>query len=63
MKVIAAKMKSIWSDESAQGSTEYILLLAVVAVIGFLFKNKIKDIITNKLTDVEGGVNRISAQE
>ena len=63
MKMIAAKMKSIWSDESAQGSTEYILLLAVVVIIGVIFKDKIKGMVTSKLGDVETGMGRISAQE
>lgn len=61
--MIATKMKSLWADESAQGSTEYILLLAVVAVIGFIFKNRIKGMVEERLTNVEGGVKRIDANE
>ena len=61
--MIATKLKSLWADESAQGSTEYILLLAVVAVIGFIFKNKIKDMVTSKLGNVEQGMGRIDATE
>jgi pilus assembly protein Flp/PilA len=33
------KLMAYWKDESGQTSTEYILLVAVVAMIVFKFKN------------------------
>lgn len=42
-------LKKIWKDESAQGATEYILMLVVVVSIAMLFRNKIKEIISGKV--------------
>lgn len=36
-------LKNFWRDESAQGATEYILLLVVVVAIVALFRGKIKE--------------------
>lgn len=56
MKNIVKTMKSIWKDESAQGATEYILLLVVVVAIAFIFKNKIREIVTGKLDSISGDI-------
>ncbi len=43
-------MKTLWAylkDESGQTSTEYILLVAVVAMIIFKFKSKMDDGLSN----------------
>lgn len=61
--MLTAKIKALWNDESAQGSTEYILLLAVVVVIAVLFKDKIKGMVSGKLGELEGGMGRINANE
>lgn len=34
-------IKSLWKDESAQGATEYIMLLVVVVGLALMFKDKI----------------------
>lgn len=51
-------IKKIWKDESAQGATEYILMLVVVVSIAVLFKDQIKNIISGKVTklgqDIQG---------
>ena len=48
----------LWKDESAQGATEYILMLVIVVGIAMLFKDKIKGIIDGKVeqlgTDIQG---------
>jgi Flp pilus assembly pilin Flp len=62
-KAVKAHLKSLWNDESAQGSTEYILLLAIVVVIAVLFKDKIKTLVGEKLTDLESGMGKIKATE
>lgn len=59
MKTLMAYLK----DESGQTSTEYILLVAVVAMIIFKFKDKMSDGL-NKITDTvfgkaEGLANQI----
>lgn len=49
-------VKSLWKDESAQGMTEYILLVVVVLAIALIFKDKIKEAVTNKLNEVQGNM-------
>ena len=56
-------LKALWTDESAQGSTEYILLLAIVVIIAVIFKGKIKEMVTGKLGELEGGMKQISPNE
>jgi Flp pilus assembly pilin Flp len=48
-------IKSLWKDESAQGATEYIMLLVVVVGLALLFKEKIKG-------QVEGLINDLTAK-
>jgi Flp pilus assembly pilin Flp len=45
--------KNFWRDERGQSTTEYILILAVVAMIAMKFSTKLKDI-TNKATEKLG---------
>lgn len=49
-------MKQLWNDESAQGTSEYILLLVAVIAIAMLFKDKIKEIVTGKMGEVGGQI-------
>lgn len=49
MKKIKNFAKNLWKDESAQGATEYILLLVVVVAVVFLFKDNIKSALSGKL--------------
>ena len=44
--------KKLWKDESAQGATEYILLLVVVVGLAFVFKNQIKAAVESKMDQV-----------
>ncbi|MBF0359763.1 MAG: hypothetical protein HQK49_02075 [Oligoflexia bacterium] len=52
MKMIIEKIMLFLRNEDGQTSTEYILLLAVVAMIVFKFKS----VATAKLTDLTNGV-------
>jgi Flp pilus assembly pilin Flp len=61
MKKIANTLKSLWNDESAQGATEYIVLLAVVVIVVVIFRDKIKGMVTDKLNNVSQGMNQIDA--
>ena len=51
-------LKKLWKDESAQGATEYILMLVIVVAIAVMFKDQIKGIIEGKVsklgTDIQG---------
>jgi Flp pilus assembly pilin Flp len=55
------KIKSLWTDESAQGATEYILMLVIVVGIAMLFKGKIMDIIRGKVDDVGNDIQGFNA--
>ena len=45
-------LKKLWQDESAQGATEYILMLVIVVGIAMLFKKQITQIITGKVDEL-----------
>ena len=47
-------LKSIWQDESAQGATEYILIVAAIVVVLFTFRSKLTEWV-NKMMDNTGG--------
>ncbi len=50
--ILLRKIKEFLEDESGQTSTEYILLVAVVAMIVFKFKG----IATEKLSAISNGI-------
>ena len=50
----------LWKDESAQGITEYILLLVIVVTIVTLFKDKIKSVISTKVGDLSSQINSVT---
>lgn len=43
---------NLWKDESGQGMAEYVLLIVVVLTVAFLFKDKIKTMVSGKLDEV-----------
>jgi Flp pilus assembly pilin Flp len=53
------KVKALWKDESAQGATEYILLLAIVVSLVMLFGPKIKSMVSQKMEEISGAVSGI----
>lgn len=61
--MVKKTLKALWKDESAQGSTEYILLLAVVVIIAVLFKGRIKEMVTGKLDELNTGMGQIKATD
>jgi Flp pilus assembly pilin Flp len=52
MKAFKQTVKSLWTDESAQGATEYILLLVVVGAILVAFKEPIVSAVSAKIAAV-----------
>ncbi len=62
MKKIKELAKQLWNDESAQGATEYILLLVIVVALALVFKDKIMGIVKDKLQELEGAVGQVTAQ-
>jgi hypothetical protein len=61
MKKIKEMALQLWNDESAQGATEYILLLVIVVALALVFKSKIMEIVSGKLDELSGAVGRVTA--
>lgn len=51
-------LKKLWKDESAQGATEYILLLVVLVGMVLMFKPRIEKLISGQVDILEGKVNQ-----
>jgi Flp pilus assembly pilin Flp len=62
MNKIASTMKKLWKDESGQGTAEYILLLVAVVMVAFLFKNQIKEIVSEKLGELSKDIGGFTSQ-
>jgi Flp pilus assembly pilin Flp len=63
MKKAKEVLKNIWKDESAQGATEYILLLVVVVGLAMIFRNRISGLIQGKIEEVGGLLGSFTAPE
>lgn len=50
-------LHTLWKDESAQGATEYILMLVIVVGIAMMFKDKIMKVIGGKVDQLEGQID------
>lgn len=50
-------LHTLWKDESAQGATEYILMLVIVVGIAMMFKEKIMTVISGKVESVGGQID------
>ena len=59
---IAKTLKTLWQDESAQGATEYILLVAVVVGLVMMFKTKIMTMLSVKLEEISGAMGNIKPE-
>ncbi len=53
-------LKKLWQDESAQGATEYILLLVVLVGMVLMFKPRIEKLIGGQVDILEGKVNQFN---
>jgi len=60
MKKIKEISKKLIQDESAQGATEYILLLIVVVAIAMMFKDRITEAVRGKLGELSGNISGFS---
>lgn len=49
-------IRRLWVDESAQGTSEYILLLVAIIAVAMLFKEEIKKIVSSKMQDIGGQI-------
>ncbi len=55
-------LKTLWKDESAQGATEYILMLVIVVGIAMLFKKQIMEVISSKVSDLGTQIGDFKAE-
>ena len=62
MKRVKNFAKQLWTDESAQGATEYILLLVVVVAVVLVFKQKILEAVNAKLDELRSGMDSVTTQ-
>lgn len=62
---LAGKLKkqcaAIWKDESAQGATEYILILVAVVVVAFIFKGQLTKFVTDRLGNIGTSLEKFDA--
>lgn len=57
MKAVMQKIKTLWKDESAQGATEYILLLAIVVGVAVFFGPQIKEAVSQKVGQIRAAIS------
>ena len=62
MSTISKTLKNLWNDESAQGATEYILLLVIVVALALTFKDRIMGMVKGKLGEIEGGMGGLKPE-
>ncbi|MDZ4662795.1 MAG: Flp1 family type IVb pilin [Pseudomonadota bacterium] len=57
MKNIRKFISTLWKDESAQGATEYILLLVAVVAVVLMFKGKIMTMVEGMMSNLQGSIS------
>lgn len=62
MKQLKNLAKRIWNDESAQGATEYILLLVAVVAVLLIFRTRIMAALQAQIGILEGKMTEFSSQ-
>ncbi len=60
MKKLKNFAKRFCKDESAQGATEYILLLVVVVGLIMVFKDPIKRMVSDKLGQLQNQIQQVN---
>ena len=60
---LKAKAAAIWNDESAQGATEYILILVAVVTVAFMFKKELNKFVSDRLGNIGGALGKFDANE
>ena len=53
MKSLKKKSKRLFRNEKGQGMVEYILLLVIVVALVSIFKDNIKQTVTDKITSLK----------
>ncbi len=60
MERVKRELKRLWTDESAQGMTEYVLLLVIVVALILVFKDRIQSMVKSKIEDLSSGMSGIN---
>lgn len=61
-KVFHYLKKTLIEDESGQGTAEYVLLLVGIIAVGFIFKDQITNIVSEKLGQIQGDIMGFTSQ-
>lgn len=59
MKAFKNRIRAMWSDESAQGATEYILLVVVIVGLVIVFKDPITNAIRSKVESLSSKIGSV----
>ena len=51
--------KSLWKDESGQGTAEYVLLIAIVVALVIMFRERITGLVSDKLGQISQGFGQV----
>jgi Flp pilus assembly pilin Flp len=62
MHNIRKALKNIWKDESAQGATEYILILVIIVGAVVLFGPKLRGALESKTKDLTDGMDSVTVK-
>lgn len=54
---------NLWNDEEGQGMAEYVLLIVVVLTVAFMFKDRIKQMVGDKLGEVESSMGSFTVDK
>lgn len=52
----------VWKDESAQGTAEYVLLIVVIVVLVTIFRNQIKQALSDKMGELSGSISSFTGE-
>jgi hypothetical protein len=60
MKKVLQSLKAICKDESAQGMTEYVLIVLVVVTVAAIFRDQISSAVKSKMQELSTSINSFS---
>ncbi len=60
MKNLRKHLMNLWADESAQGATEYILLLVAIVALIALFKNQLMTQFNGLMGALSGSIGQVT---
>ena len=55
-------LKKLWKDESAQGATEYILMLVAIVALAMMFKTQIVETIKGKMGSLKTDIDAFTSK-